>query len=107
MPCLRTSWSLAVIDRHRPSSGESRQGNVVGKDAVLEHGAVAVEGFQVLLGNLVGRSALGAPLAAPDPGATDHRIRVHHVRAYAPWRAFERKAAAELDFCGLGGAIST
>ena len=58
-----------------------------------------------MLGDLVGGGAVFAPLAGPDFRAADHGIGVNHVRADAQRRAFERKAAAELDLGRLGRAV--
>ena len=55
--------------------------------------------------DLRGGSALFAPLAVPDLRAAQDGVGIDRIDADAGFSTFQRQAAGEMDFGGLGGAI--
>ena len=82
-----------------------RLGDVLGEHGPLQQRALAVDLFELGLGDLVRRRPLRPPLPLPDLRAAQNRVRIDGVGADAVGRAFERKAAREMNLRRLGGAI--
>src|SRR3954454_17520578 len=79
--------------------------DVFGIDRALEERALAIEVLELVFLDPVRLSALLAPFALPNLRSAQNRIRVHDVDANAERRAFERHAAGNMNFSGLGGTV--
>ena len=80
-------------------------GDVFGENRQFQHRALAIDVFELIFRDLVGRRALLAPLAFPNSRPPQYRVGINRVDADAVHRAFQRQAAGEMDLRRLGRAI--